>query len=55
MVKYTSYRKFSKHFGERTNSKGFKEIRKDVFLRLILKDNGGKQPCLPFCWLKSGG
>ena len=35
---------------DRQNLKEFKKIWKDVSLRLILKDNGGKQHYLPFCW-----
>ena len=39
----------NKHSEEIWNPKEFKEIWKDVSLKLILKDNGGKQYCLPFC------
>ena len=28
---------------------------KDVSVRLILKDKGGNQYCLPFCWFYSEG
>ena len=35
---------------DRQNLKEFKKIWKDVSLRLILKDKGGKQHCLPVCW-----
>ena len=34
----------------KTLSKEFKEILKDVSLRLILKDKRGKQHCLPISW-----
>ena len=34
--------------------KEFKNIRKDLSLRLILKSRGIKQHCLPFCWLEPG-
>ena len=35
-------------------SKEFKETWKDAFLRLILKDKGGKQHCLPFVGFNLG-
>ena len=39
---------------DKTLSKEFKEILKDVSLRLILKDKCGKQHCLPICWFQPG-
>ena len=55
MVEYTSQKKFNKHSGERYNPKEFKEIWKDVSLRLILEDKGGKQHCLPISWFWTWG
>ena len=45
-------RKFKKHSGERDKALGSWCIlvSKDVSLRLILKDKGGNQDCLPLCW-----
>ena len=40
MVEHTRCRKFSEHSGERQNPKEFKEIWKDVSLRLILEKKG---------------
>ena len=40
---------------ERQKPKEFKEIWKDVSLRLILKDKGRKKHCLPICWFKPVG
>ena len=34
----------------RWNPTDFKDIWKDVSLKLILKDKVGKQQCLSFCW-----
>ena len=48
MLEYTSQRKFNKHSG---HPKEFKEIWKDVYLRLTLKGKGGKKYCLPICWV----
>ena len=48
-------RKFRKHSGGRSSPKEFKEIWKEISLRLILKDKGGEQHCLPFsCFLPRG-
>ena len=46
---YKFERKFNKHSGERKSPKEFIEISKDVSLRLILKEKGGNQHCLPIC------
>ena len=37
------------------NPEEFKEIWKDVTLRLIVKDKGGKKHCLPICWFQPVG
>ena len=50
MLEYTIQRKFNKHSEETKPPKEFKEIWKDVSLRLILKGKGGKKHCLPIFW-----
>ena len=35
---------------ERESPREFIDVWKDVSLRLILKDKGGKRDCLQFCW-----
>ena len=42
--------KIQQAFWREINPKEFKEIWKDASLRLILKDKGGKQYCLPICY-----
>ena len=42
-------RKRNKLSGERQSPREFIKMQKDVSLRLILKDKGGNQECLPFC------
>ena len=42
-------RNFNKYSGERKSPREFIETWEDVSLRLILKDKGGNQDCLPFC------
>ena len=49
IMEYANKRKFNKDSGERKSLKEFKEIWKDVSLKIILKDKSGKQHCLPFC------
>ena len=47
--------KIKQAFWRNKNPEDFKEIWKDVTLRVIVKDNGGKKHCLPICWFQTVG
>ena len=52
---YNFERISTSNLGREINPKEFIEVWKDASLRLILKEKGRNQLCLPWCWLQTGG
>ena len=50
MLEYKSFSENPTSILERESPRECIEIWKNVSFGLILKDKGGNQDCLPFCW-----